>query len=584
MSTPVGGFDPQPCCGDGGGGAASDLVATDLVCAESGGFNITVIRQVLFGPDGTELGVTFTSLDGTVIVPDSWTPGECQGGVFTTTGLCLGDGTPIGIVIRRTPEETIVQDGWVNLLSGAFSAGAPPVGTQACGQNLNIQTSDVLCDINTGTGAVLALVLIQYNYNPDGSIASTDIVDATSGAPYVPAGTISVCPTDTGVPDNDMQVLCDRQADGSLVPLIRDYRRDAVGAINGFTDYTLGGAPYVPTGTVQSCIPRIVESVVLCADNGTFIRTYTYTQSGAVSSFSDSTLAGGAFVPSGTVRVCQPAAGDTEVTILCDLAGGNSVPFLRRQTFDASGAVTATADTTPGGAPYVVGGPVASCAAIDTEPQVLCDVSAGGVSTPFLRRYSYAASGLLVGTNDTQLNGSTSYAVTGTVMNCAGRDAESEVLCDSAAVPNQFVRTYTYSAAGVVSGFTDATLAGAPFVPTGAVGRCAVTTSATIAGSTVAATTLTTATTGNGTTVDFGNAKSNVSLFIQVNGTVTAGAVDLQVSQDGTNWARLMFSSPLATGVNQTLGMSGGAYRWFRGVVSDTVTGGGSVTATLMFA
>lgn len=583
MSTLVGGFDPQPCCGGVGEGAASDLVATDLVCATVAGDATTVIRQVLFDPAGVQLTTTFTSLDGTVITPDTWTPGECAGSVFTTTGLCLADGTPIGIVIRRTAEDVIVQDGWVNLLTGAFSAGAPPVGTQACGQNLNIQTSDVLCDMNTGTGAVIALVLIQYNYNPDGSVASTDIISATTGAPYVPAGTITVCPTDTAVPDNDMQVLCDRQADGTLVPLIRDYRRDAVGAINGFTDYTLGGGAYVVTGTVQSCIPRDVESVVLCADNGTFVRTYTYTQGGAVSTFTDNTLTGGAFVPSGTVRICPPG-GDTEVTILCDLAGGNSVPFLRRQTFDGSGAVTSTVDTTPGGAPYVVDGPVASCAAIDTEPQVLCDVSAAGVSTPFLRRYSYAASGLLVGTNDTQLNGSTGYAPTGTVMNCFGRDAESEVLCDSSAVPVQFVRTYTYSAAGVVTGFTDATLAGAPFVPTGAVGRCGVTTTATIAGSTTAATTLTTATTGNGTTVDFLNAKSNVSLFILVNGTVTAGAVDLQASQDGTNWVRVAFGSPLTTGVNQYLGMSGGAFRWFRGVIADTVTGGGSVTATLMFA
>lgn len=104
------------------------------------------------------------------------------------------------------------------------------------------------------------------------------------------------------------------------------------------------------------------------------------------------------------------------------------------------------------------------------------------------------------------------------------------------------------------------------------------------AGSTTATDTLTAATSGNGATVDFLNAKSNVSLFVLVNGTVTAGAVDLQASHDGTNWARIAFSSPLVTGVNQTLSMNGGAFRWFRGVISDPVTGGGSVTATLMFA
>lgn len=108
--------------------------------------------------------------------------------------------------------------------------------------------------------------------------------------------------------------------------------------------------------------------------------------------------------------------------------------------------------------------------------------------------------------------------------------------------------------------------------------------SSTETGSTAASPTLTAATTGNGTTVDFANAKSNVSLFVLVNGNVTGGVVDLQVSQDGTNWARAAFTSALATGTNQYLSMSGGAFRWFRGIVSDPVTGGGSVTATLMFA
>lgn len=279
----------------------------------------------------------------------------------------------------------------------------------------------------------------------------------------------------------------------------------------------------------------LVATDLVCAtvagNSTTVIRQVLFGPDGTQLSVTFTSLNGAVIVPdSWTPGECAQPSGDTEVTILCDLAGGNSVSFLRRQTFNAAGAVTSTVDTTPGGAPYVVGGPVASCASIDTEPQVLCDVSAAGVSTPFLRRYSYSAAGLLVGTNDTQLNGSTGYVPTGTVMDCG------------------------------------------------------TTTTTTIAGSTAAVTTLSAATTGNGTTVDFGNAKSNVSLFILVNGTVTAGAVDLQASQDGTNWVRVVFGSPLTTGVNQYLGMSGGAFRWFRGVIADTVTGGGSVTATLMFA
>lgn len=105
-----------------------------------------------------------------------------------------------------------------------------------------------------------------------------------------------------------------------------------------------------------------------------------------------------------------------------------------------------------------------------------------------------------------------------------------------------------------------------------------------LGGSTAASTTLSAVTTGNGTTVDFTAARSNVSLFVQPNGTVTAGAVSLQGSHDGVNWVTISTTANLQTGVNQFLSMTGGAFRWFRGVVSETVTGGGTVTATLMFA
>src|SRR5437660_10759352 len=78
-------------------------------------------------------------------------------------------------------------------------------------------------------------------------------------------------------------------------------------------------------------------------------------------------------------------------------------------------------------------------------------------------------------------------------------------------------------------------------------------------GSTTAVTTLSAATTGNGTTVDWGYATNCVSMFILVNGTVTAGVVDLQVSQDGTNWVKISSSAALATGVNQQLTLSNAA-------------------------
>lgn len=336
---------------------------------------------------------------------------------MATTGLCLANGTPIGIITRRNSVTGVVtQDGWLNLLTGAFTAGNPPAGTTACGDATSITTSGILCDIDGG-GNVVGLVIVQYEFNPDGSVASTTLLDAVTGAVYVPVGTVTVCPTGTEQPDADLTILCDDN--GSFV---RDYRRDETGAIVAVSNYTLTGAAYVPVGTVSSC-----------------------------------------------------GQTDNEIVNLCDVVAGTPIPFLRTYTF-VNGAVTGTVDTTPSGAPYAVTGTVTMCGEIDTEPEVLCDIQANGTAIPFKRRYSFnATTGLQVGTNDTTLDGSTPYAVTGTVGACTGVDAESAILCDSAAVPNRFIRTYRYAPNGAVAGFTDTTLAGAPFVPTGAVGVCATT-------------------------------------------------------------------------------------------------------------
>lgn len=106
------------------------------------------------------------------------------------------------------------------------------------------------------------------------------------------------------------------------------------------------------------------------------------------------------------------------------------------------------------------------------EPLVLCDDNG-----PFLRHVTYADGTVIV--RDTTLIGE-DYSTVGAVEACGGGgsavdrvDAESVILCDSAAVPNRFIRTFSYTAAGAVAGFTDTTLAGAPFAPTGAVGVCA---------------------------------------------------------------------------------------------------------------
>ena len=110
------------------------------------------------------------------------------------------------------------------------------------------------------------------------------------------------------------------------------------------------------------------------------------------------------------------------------------------------------------------------------------------------------------------------------------------------------------------------------------------TVSASLGGSTAAVNTLTAVVSGTGATVDFSNAKSNVTMMVRVNGTATGGVVAFQGSQDGTNWVTIASSAQFATGVNQYVSLTGGAFRWFRGLITENVAGGGNVTVSLMFA
>jgi len=462
-----------------------------------------------------------TDTSGVTFVP-------CEPDPFGTSGLCLGDGTPIAVVTRwNHTTATYVDDGWINLLTGAFSAGAPPAGTRSCSAPLEIQNSGVLCDVTTSTNTVNALVIIQYNYNPDGSIASTVVLDATTGAPYTPVGQITVCPTDTGTPDNDMQVLCDRQADGSLTPFVRDYRRNAVGTINGFTDYTLAGAAYTVTGTVQSCIPRDSESVVLC-DSATptpnrFVRTYTYAGNGTISGFNDTTLAGAVFTPTGAVQVCPTATTDSESVVLCDTnsAGNITNRFLRTYTYGTTGAVAGFTDTTLTGGAYTpfAGGSIGVCAEFpDSETLVLCD-SATPNPNRFLRTFVYSHTGQIAATYDTNFTG-TPFAPTGAVGVCttaiqSDTDFVEEILCD--ANGTSFIRLFRFnSATGTLISTTNTTLAGAAFTPVGTVGLCSSCCPSVVAEGCT--------NTGSGRYVAIRAANGTVSLFDAITGATVAQA------------------------------------------------------------
>ncbi|MFI1954805.1 hypothetical protein ACH437_23655 [Streptomyces xinghaiensis] len=187
-----------------------------------------------------------------------------------TLGLCLPDGTPLAVVITRDcATGTVTQDGWLNLTTGAYTSGPPPAGAMACGDSRAFELAGLLCDVSPATGDVLGLVLVEYEYNADGSLASVRLVDPATGTTYTLQGELRHCPAnaDQEQPDQDLTILCDVQPDGTATPFVRDYRRDpASGQITGHTDYTLDGTPYTPTGTTGQCAEpcQNTTSLLLC--------------------------------------------------------------------------------------------------------------------------------------------------------------------------------------------------------------------------------------------------------------------------------------------------------------------------------
>jgi hypothetical protein len=336
------------------------------------GVTFTFLRTYITR-NGAHTGLLDTLPDGTTAYTPTGVVGNCDQAMdpIATTGLCLSDGTPIAVVTRRdSVTRDVTRDGWINLVTGVFTTGAPPVGTVACGSSRSIEVSGVFCDVTGST--VNALVLVEYQYAADGSISSVRLVDATTGATHTVIGTITTCPSGTNQPEQDAVVLCD--VNGAVTtPFIRDYRRDSTGAITAASNYTLAGAAYSPTGTVGICTGRDSESVILCdsaAVPNRFIRTYTYDPSGAIAGFTDRTLAGAAFTPTGAVGLCtQPTATDFDVAeeILCD---ANGTSFIRRFTFNSStGAVTSTVNLTLAGAAFTPVGAVGICS--NCCPQVI---------------------------------------------------------------------------------------------------------------------------------------------------------------------------------------------------------------------
>ena len=180
---------------------------------------------------------------------------------------------------------------------------------------------------------------------------------------------------------------------------------------------------------------------------------------------------------------CSGAAATVETIVspynaLGDLTG---TPVREVRAFDASGVLTSTTyyDTVTGAVVTLPGGTTAVTNSIGMRVVVQPMCEAG---TSFLRKFVYHPSGTLLNVYDTTSDGQTGFVATlaATIGACATTppDVEFETLCDVSAtgVVTEFVRRTitTFGVGGAAATvFEDFVIGfGATYTPTGTVGKC----------------------------------------------------------------------------------------------------------------
>jgi hypothetical protein len=476
-------------------------------CTAAEGEPVPFLRHICRSCSGAAT-VRDTTLDGTTVYAVQGVVSVCGAETgcaspttpVTSVGLCLADGTPIAVTVVRDCEGLVASEGWLNLTSGAWTAGAVPVGTVACGDSRSIQVSGTFCDVDAA-GEVVGLVLVEYTYGDDGAISSVRLVDAVTGDTYTPSGTVTVCPADVAQPEQDAVVLCDTATDGTVTEFVRDYRRDENGAIVGHSDYRLEGTAYVPAGTVGVCSSPCLncETVQLCdvtSGPGAWAMvqgsaTPETLPNGITVTWTRTIPAGGVYPeanmrswlptaanPTSTLSTSKPAQVRIGVSLAHDqvltLPAGAEVqslsphhtydPATRVLTADATSTMAGDKSGTGGGAVYIthiylprVANAVDFAAAVPGGAVGFDNIEAAPAEPyPFLRTVCRGCDGQITSTTDTELDGTTAYTVTGTVSTCEPtgcQHCETLLLCDDGADAPATI-TGTAASGGLANGVT----------------------------------------------------------------------------------------------------------------------------------
>ncbi|MEU1815144.1 hypothetical protein ABZ543_08095 [Streptomyces roseifaciens] len=415
---------PEVTDSGGGGGGQSNMLTSDIVCATAGGVARNAIRVIVTDPSGGVLQEQFLGQDGTPIAPDSWSAGPCTSDRFIFDVVLCDQGNA-GQPFLRKYVQSLSNTGQAQVnsfrdfLLDASATYVPTGPVGVCGQTRDTELVE-LCDVQPG-GAVIPFVL-RMTFDENGAVTGTESIDG-NGNPYAPTGIVSTC----SATETEQEVLCDAGNAGHS--FLRHYTRSG-GALSSVQNTELDGStPYVPVGPVGPCDAAGTperDLTVLCDVNAgvptPFVRDYVRDATGAVTGVVNYTLAGAPYAPTGTVGLCSATSGrDEEILVLCDSAATPN-RFLRRYNYDAAtGALISIVNTTlDGSTPFVPTGAVGVCATTvqaDTDfvEEVLCDSN----GTAFIRLFRFnSTTGALISTTNTTLAGA-AFVPVGTVGLCS---------------------------------------------------------------------------------------------------------------------------------------------------------------------
>ncbi|BBA98354.1 hypothetical protein RVR_4503 [Actinacidiphila reveromycinica] len=362
-----------------------------------------------------------------------------------TVGLCLPDGTPIAVTVTRDCAGATIAEGWIDVLTGVYTAGLPPDGAGACSAGCVDTVCRTLCDDTDGDGEPDATYSELWCIRADGTAELVLTYQDDPSTPYAP-----VAPVDCsyGCPDAETITLCDESG-----PFLRRYTW-----LNGtatFEDFALDGqTPHLVTGDVGTCAaggsasdceaPTTPAATLgLCLADGTPIAVLvtrdcegTVTQDGWLNLTSGTYSTGEP--PAGTMACGNPRSITTAGTF-CDVdpnTGDVLGLVLIEYTYGSDGAVEAVrlVDAVTGST-YTPQGEVTTCPTGVEQPErdvvQLCDTAADGVVTEFVRDFARDEAGAIVGHADYDLDGAP-YTPAGVVGRCVQNchDCSTAVLCD----------------------------------------------------------------------------------------------------------------------------------------------------------